>query len=176
MRRRNKFLRNTATVEVISRSFRSRPSQRARQPKRRCPRSPRSSTKLRPKILQLRLTDYAQTKDEVFLTDDGRTTYALVFAPPPVDFTTPLPSEAIQPILDQASANSDITWQLTSYDMLAAGNSSESAPPSVLAETLAGCSRRTSRPDLLCSHPFLRWCHLSLQRYRFSPLSPSCCS
>ncbi len=87
---------------------------------------------------ELRLTDYAQTKDPVFLSEDGRTTYALVFAPPPVDFTTPLTSEAIQPILDNAAANSDITWQLTSYDMLAAGESSDTGAPSVLAETLLG--------------------------------------
>jgi putative drug exporter of the RND superfamily len=88
-------------------------------------------------VPNVRLVDFAQTDDDVFVTDDDRTTYALVFAPPALDFTTPLPSEAIQPILDEASAKDGFDWEVTSYDMLAVGESEETAP-SVLVETLLG--------------------------------------
>jgi RND superfamily putative drug exporter len=86
----------------------------------------------------VRVADYANTKDNVFFTDDGRTTYALVYSPPPVDFTSPSPSTLIQPILDKANADTGFQWQLTGYELLAAGNSSNSSAPSVFAETVLG--------------------------------------
>ncbi len=81
---------------------------------------------------------YDNSGDDVFLTDDGRTTYALVFVPFPESFDAPLPSEAIAPILEAAAEETGIEWTLTSYDMLALGESSETEAPSVLFETLLG--------------------------------------
>ena len=50
-----------------------------------------------------RMVDYAQTNDNVFLTDDGRTTYALVYPKPFESFTDVGPDVAMKPILAQAS-------------------------------------------------------------------------
>ncbi|MCZ3387256.1 MAG: MMPL family transporter [Actinomycetia bacterium] len=86
----------------------------------------------------LRSAYYDNTGDDVFLTDDGRTTYALVFVPFPESFEAPLPSEDMAPILESAAEETGIEWTITSYDMLALGESSETEAPSVLAETLLG--------------------------------------
>jgi RND superfamily putative drug exporter len=88
--------------------------------------------------LGYRVTDYAQTKDAVFLTEDGRTTYAFVLTPPALSFDDPLPSDAIAPILEKANATTDFDWQLTGYDLLAAGAGGENEGPSVLAEAMLG--------------------------------------
>jgi RND superfamily putative drug exporter len=90
------------------------------------------------KATDVRIATYSNTKDAVFITDDDRTTFAMVFGPFPASFNGPFPSDEIQPILDVANDSGDIQWQLTSYDLLAAGNSSESGAPSVLTETLLG--------------------------------------
>ncbi|MCZ3388212.1 MAG: MMPL family transporter [Actinomycetia bacterium] len=81
---------------------------------------------------------YDNTKDDVFLTEDGRTTYALVFVPFPESFAVPLPSEEMAPLLDKANQETGFEWTITSYDMLAQGDSSESEAPSILFETLLG--------------------------------------
>ena len=85
-----------------------------------------------------RVADFSNTKDPVFVTTDGRTTYALVYSPPPLSFTDPTPATVIQPILDKATASTGFDWELTGYQLLAAGESSDSEAPSVLAETLLG--------------------------------------
>jgi putative drug exporter of the RND superfamily len=89
-------------------------------------------------VAGVRVVDYAQTKDPVFLTKDGRTTFALVYSPPPVGFAGPTPDQAIQPILGRAQASTGFTWQLTGYDILARGTGSDSSAPSVLFETALG--------------------------------------
>ena len=86
----------------------------------------------------LRSAYYANTGDEVFITDDGRTTYALVFVPFPESFADPLPSELMAPILEAANEETGFEWTLTSYDMLAVGETAETEAPSVLFETLLG--------------------------------------
>ena len=86
----------------------------------------------------VRVVDYTDTEDPVFISDDGRTTYGLVFIPEPETFAGPFLNEEIEPILAAASEESGFTWQLTSYDMLAAGESGDTEAPSVLAETLLG--------------------------------------
>jgi putative drug exporter of the RND superfamily len=86
----------------------------------------------------VRVVDYAQTKDAVFLTKDGRTTYALVYAPPPKGFTGATPDQAIQPILDKAAAADGFAWSITGYDILARGTGGGSTGPSVLFETALG--------------------------------------
>ena len=45
------------------------------------------------------MVDYAETKNDVFLTDDGRTTYALVYPKPFESFTDVGPDVAMKPIL-----------------------------------------------------------------------------
>lgn len=81
---------------------------------------------------------YDNSGDDVFITDDGRTTYALVFVPFPESFDDPLPSEQMAPILEAAAEETGFEWTITSYDMLAAGESSETEAPSVLYEFILG--------------------------------------
>ncbi len=84
-----------------------------------------------------RMVSYADTKDKVFLTDDQRTTYALVYPKPFVSFTDVGPDVAMKPVLQQANASGDLTWGVTGYNMLAQGTDDPEAP-SLLAETLLG--------------------------------------
>ena len=87
----------------------------------------------------LRMVDYAVTKDPVFLTKDNRTTYALVYAPPPVGgFAAVTPDKAIQPVLDKATTSTGFVWKLTGYDILARGTGGSDTGPSVLFETALG--------------------------------------
>ena len=50
-----------------------------------------------------RFVDYAETKDPVFLTDDKRTTYALVYPEEFKSFTDVGPDVAMKPILEKAA-------------------------------------------------------------------------
>ncbi|MGH8894531.1 MAG: MMPL family transporter [Actinomycetes bacterium] len=84
-----------------------------------------------------RIVSYADTNDPVFLTDDGRTTYALVYPEPFESFTDVGPDVAMRPILEGASAESGFEWGITGYNLLAQGGDDPEAP-SLLAETLLG--------------------------------------
>src|SRR3954452_14749972 len=84
-----------------------------------------------------RMVDYAQTKDKTFVTDDGRTTYALVYPKPFESFTDVGPDVAMKPILAQASKDTGFDFGVTGYNLLAAG-SGDNTGPSLLAETLLG--------------------------------------
>ncbi len=87
----------------------------------------------------VRLADFSVTQDDVFLTTDGRTTYALAYFPPPLSFTEPQPDKAVQPILDRANATTGLDWELTGYNLLAQGEGGgEESSPSVLFETMLG--------------------------------------
>ncbi len=83
----------------------------------------------------LRLVDFASTGDSGFVTDDGRTTYALIQAPVPVKFG-PYVEVSLDPALSEAAEAQGFRSGLTSYGLLAAGGDQESS--SVLAETLLG--------------------------------------
>ena len=50
--------------------------------------------------VQLRVVDFASTGDPGFVTDDGRTTYALIQAPVPATFG-PYVETQLDPALDQ---------------------------------------------------------------------------
>jgi RND superfamily putative drug exporter len=89
-------------------------------------------------VTNVRVATFSNTGDDVFLTQDGRTTFGMVFVPFPDSFEGPFPDAEITPILEAANESGDVEWQLTSYDMLAAGENAESEAPSVLAETLLG--------------------------------------
>jgi RND superfamily putative drug exporter len=84
-----------------------------------------------------RMVDYAQTNDDVFLTKDGRTTYALVYPKPFESFTDVGPDVAMKPILAQASKDTGFDFGVTGYNLLAQGTDDPEGP-SLLAETLLG--------------------------------------
>ncbi|HEX8305867.1 MAG TPA: MMPL family transporter [Jatrophihabitans sp.] len=83
--------------------------------------------------VQLRVVDYASTNDPGFVTDDGRTTYALIQAPVPVTFG-PYIETQLDPALTEAARAAGFESGLTSYGLLSAGGDQESS--SVLIETL----------------------------------------
>ena len=85
------------------------------------------------KDVPLRIVDFAGTGDKGFVTDDGRTTYALIQAPVPAKFG-PYVEVTLDPALSQAAQEQGFQSGLTSYGLLAAGGNQESS--SVLAETL----------------------------------------
>jgi RND superfamily putative drug exporter len=84
-----------------------------------------------------RMVDYAMTQDKVFLTEDGRTTYALVYPKPFESFTDAGPDVAMKPILEKASNDTGFDFGVTGYNLLAQGSDNPEAP-SLLAETLLG--------------------------------------
>jgi RND superfamily putative drug exporter len=84
-----------------------------------------------------RMVDYAETQDDLFLTDDGRTTYALVYPEPFESFTDVGPDVAMKPILEKASTDTGFDFGVTGYNLLAQGTDDPEGP-SLLAETLLG--------------------------------------
>jgi len=82
---------------------------------------------------RLRLVDLASTGDPGFVTDDGRTTYALIQAPVPTALG-PYVEVQLDPALDKAAQARGFDSGLTSYGLLSAGGEQESS--SVLLETL----------------------------------------
>jgi RND superfamily putative drug exporter len=82
-----------------------------------------------------RLLSYADSRDPVFLTDDGRTTYALVYPEPWESFDDQGPDVAMRPILERATAQTDLQWDVTGYNLLAQGTD-QPEEPSLLRDTL----------------------------------------
>ena len=83
--------------------------------------------------VKLRVVDFASTKDPGFVTDDGRTTYALMQAPVPVSFGAYIETE-LDPALTKAADAAGFESSLTSYGLLSAGGEQDDS--SVLIETL----------------------------------------
>ena len=90
---------------------------------------------VRTQLPKLRVVDLASTGDRAFVSDDGRSTFALVQGQRAQGFG-PGASAQLEPVLAQAAAASGLQVQLTSYQLLAAGG--DSAGPSVLVETIFG--------------------------------------
>jgi len=90
---------------------------------------------VRAAVPQARVVDLASTGDQRFVTDDGRSTFALIQGPLPQGFGPGIQAR-VQPVLEQAAGAAGLQAGLTSYAMLAAGGDTEG--PSVLAETLFG--------------------------------------
>ncbi len=88
------------------------------------------------KIPKVQVLDYASTGDAGFLTDDGRSTFALVYEPQPDGFADPLADQVDAVIASSAKAH-DLDVKVTGYNQLAAGSDSNEGP-SVLVETLIG--------------------------------------
>ncbi|NHC15073.1 MMPL family transporter [Motilibacter deserti] len=83
----------------------------------------------------VRVVDFASTGDRGFLTEDGRSTFGLVYAPPPQGLDSPLQGAVEEAVVDRA-ASTGFQGYVTGYEQLSSG--SESAGPSVLVETLLG--------------------------------------
>jgi RND superfamily putative drug exporter len=90
---------------------------------------------VRAAVPQARVVDLASTGDDRFVTDDGRSTFALVQGPLPEGFGPGL-EVVLEPAVQQAAAAAGLESGLTSYVLLAAGGETEG--PSVLVETLFG--------------------------------------
>ncbi len=90
---------------------------------------------VRTRLPQARVVDFASTGDPRFVTDDGRTTFALVQGPEPKGFGRGLEA-SLRPILQSEAKSAGLQSGLTSYGLLSAGGDSQG--PSVLVETLFG--------------------------------------
>ncbi len=85
----------------------------------------------------VRVADYATTHDPAFVTGDGRTTFALVYAPSAGGFGGPDPSPAIQRAVTAALPSG---WHagLTGEQLLANGKPAAAKGTGVLAEAMIG--------------------------------------
>src|SRR3954452_23156835 len=87
--------------------------------------------------LTMRVVDFASTGDPSFVTDDGRTAYALIQAPVPHTFGSDVQTQ-FEPALTKAAAEAGFDSGLTSYTQLAAGG--ESGGTGILVEVLLGAA------------------------------------
>ena len=92
---------------------------------------------VRSQVPDVRVVDYASTGDQRFITDNGRSTFGLVYVPPPESFGPGL-EQQVRPALQAAAAEHGMTSGLTGYQLLSQGESSDADGPSVLTETLLG--------------------------------------
>jgi len=90
---------------------------------------------VRTRLPQARVVDFASTGDPRFVTDDGRSTFALVQGPRVNGFGPGLKA-SLDPVLKSAAESAGFQSGLTSYELLAAGGNAQG--PSVLVETLFG--------------------------------------
>jgi RND superfamily putative drug exporter len=93
--------------------------------------------KVKAALPKTRFVDYAETKDPVFLTDDKRTTFALVYPEEFKSFTDVGPDVAMKPIMEKASKDTGFDFGVTGYNLLAQGTDDPEGP-SLLAETMLG--------------------------------------
>ena len=84
----------------------------------------------------IRVIDYASTGDDRFITDDGLSTFGLIFGPPLTGFVNPL-DQQVPPALESAAKAQGLTLGVTGYFQLSNG-SSDNTGPSILTETLLG--------------------------------------
>ncbi len=87
--------------------------------------------------VKLRVVDLASTRDPGFVTDNGRTTFALIQAPIPVA-VGPYIEASLDPALAKAASAHGFTSGLTSYGLLSAGG--DTAGTGVLVELLLGAA------------------------------------
>jgi putative drug exporter of the RND superfamily len=84
----------------------------------------------------VRVLDYGTTGDQRFVTDDGHTSFALVYAPTLNGFSDPLADKFNQTVRSAAAAHG-LDIKVTGYNQLQAG-SDDNEGPSILVETLIG--------------------------------------
>ncbi|MBT0767681.1 MMPL family transporter [Kineosporia sp. J2-2] len=80
---------------------------------------------------------YAQTGDERFLTDDGRSTFSLLFTPSPEGWADPV-ADQLASTLATAAQQTGLDVRTTGYLELSTDSAEDTEGPSVLAETLIG--------------------------------------
>jgi putative drug exporter of the RND superfamily len=73
---------------------------------------------IRQQVPGVRVVDFASTNDPRFLTEDGRSTFGLVFVPLPEQFGSSLEAE-VRAAVKAAAERAGLEAGLTSYDMLA---------------------------------------------------------
>jgi putative drug exporter of the RND superfamily len=89
------------------------------------------------KNVHTRLVDFETTGDDHFVSDDGRTTFALIQGPIPTSFSPDSGyGDEIKASLDKVEGQADFTTGVTSYGVLSSGEDTNG--PSVLVETLLG--------------------------------------
>jgi RND superfamily putative drug exporter len=89
--------------------------------------------------VSVRMVDYASTGDDHFVTDDGRTAFALYQGPLPTSFDPNQGAQTeIQAAMGAVSKETDFEAGVTSYGILSSGEDTEG--PSVLVETLLGAA------------------------------------
>ena len=90
---------------------------------------------VRQKLPQFRVVDFASTGDPKFITNDGRSTFAIVQGPPATGFGGGLQT-SVTPVLEAAAKSANLQVGVTSYNLLSQGGNT--GGPSVLVETLFG--------------------------------------
>ena len=90
---------------------------------------------LRVAVPQVRVVDLGSTGDDRFVTDDGRSTFALIQGPQPSGFGPGISAQVL-PVVQQAAGAAGLQVGFTSYALLAAGG--DTTGPSVLVETIFG--------------------------------------
>jgi putative drug exporter of the RND superfamily len=97
-------------------------------------------TSLREALPGARIASYASTGDETFVSDDGSTTYALVYPPPDPDSQfgeNPAAEEAASEALTSATVAGEPV-KLTGFDALAEDSGADNEGTGVLIEALVG--------------------------------------
>jgi RND superfamily putative drug exporter len=100
----------------------------------------RIDARLREALPGSRIASYTSTGDDAFVSDDGRTTYALVYPPPDPGSTfgeNPKAESAAQRALAGATVAGEPV-HLTGFDALAKDSGSDSEGPGVLLEAVLG--------------------------------------
>ena len=124
---------------------------------------------LRSSPSDIRVVDFATTKDKAFITNDGRSTFAYLFEPLPKSFGVDTVSSGAEDELQRLLPGDKVG--LTGLNQLAAGGNTKG--PGVLAETMLGVSV-PSRYSPSSSPPCLRCCRSWSPRWRSSrPFSSS---
>src|SRR5262245_17966879 len=90
--------------------------------------------RVRDGLPQLRVVDYAATRDPRFVTADGKTTYAYAFAPRPKGMGAPTASGAAVRLLDRALPQG-YAVSATGLEELSSGGGGQSGP-GIFSETL----------------------------------------
>jgi putative drug exporter of the RND superfamily len=88
------------------------------------------------KLPGVQVLDYASTGNPKFITDDGKSSFSLVYAPQPTSFVDPLADRFKATVTSAAQAH-QLDLKITGYNQLAAG-SDDNEGPSILVETVVG--------------------------------------
>jgi RND superfamily putative drug exporter len=84
----------------------------------------------------IQVLDYSSTGNPKFLTDDGRSAFALVYAPTLTDFIDPLKGQ-VEAAVQQGADSAGLDVKTTGYTQLSAGDA-QTDGPNLLLETLIG--------------------------------------